>query len=565
MSEEAASIIVTFGDIQVSAYRHGRRPLLVITRNGELVDRLRLDPDDLREREKAAEMLEARSPGGRWLTVLRDTAQALAESYKPLDNSVSSQGVGVSAAPAGRPSLLVKVPRFFLWVLPEGVHRYVEEVSQGMDCPPDLVAVPLLAAAGAVWGNKLTLRLTAQRVERAVVWAAVVAEPGSAKSPAMEAALAPLLTLQKEAYQDWREAMEAWEREVEAARKDKKAPPPRPVLEHFFTSDVTLEAIARILGESPTPGLAVVMDELAAWVRSFDSYHVRGERQRWLSLWAGVPVKVDRATKGTFFIERPVVCVVGGITPRCLPLLEAEASQEDGFIDRVLYSYPDTSPMRFVDATPPTVDLAPAFRRLRDCPEGEVALSGEAKEAYAAYVDSIAERQEKEGFWPLRRYMSKMPRHVARLALVLHALRHPHDPAALPLPAETMRQAIALGDYFLVHAHRVLLEFGEGALARRVLELLTEAGPMELTALYGALGGHVRARELREVRDFLVGRGLLEVTSLLPSSVGGRPAERWALRSQHGDPHPCEETEITKGLYNSATCGESAGEMEEVL
>jgi hypothetical protein len=73
-------ITLRFEDVQVTAHPNGRRPLLVISHGGQLVDRLKVDVDDLGEREKAALMLEARLPGRRWLTILRDVAQALAEA-----------------------------------------------------------------------------------------------------------------------------------------------------------------------------------------------------------------------------------------------------------------------------------------------------------------------------------------------------------------------------------------------------------------------------------------------------------------------------------------------------
>jgi hypothetical protein len=476
-------------------------------------------------------------------TLTAPTVPAI-EGEEPIYSSSSQAPPSLDGGPR-RPTLLVEVPPFPLHVLPQPFRQYVVEVAAGMDCPPDLVAVPLLAVAGATWGNRVALRLTGQWAERAIVWAAVVADPGSAKSPAMEAALHPLQVLQRTAYARWREELRQWEAKAVAARATKQQPPPRPALEHFYTTDVTLEALARILGEGEedegvTPGLAVTMDELAAWVRSFDAYHERGERQRWLSLWAGAPVKVDRASKGTTFIERPVVCVVGGITPDCLRLLEAEAQQEDGFIDRLLYAFPDTRPMRFVDAPAPQVALSPLLGRLRSCREGEVALSPEAKEIFGAYVDTNAKAQEREPFRPLRRYRAKLPRHLARLALVLHCLQHPDGPAAKGLAGETMRAAIELADYFLAHARRTLLEFGEGALARRVLGLLAESGgELGLTELYAALGRHVRASELRAVGAFLQAGGLIEAIAVPPDGPRGRPGERWRLAAPlHGERYP---------------------------
>jgi len=87
------TLSLSFDDVQVTAYPNGRRPLLVITHGGQLVDRLKLDPDDLREREKAAEMLEARLPGRRWLTILRDVGQALAEARSSGFVSINSMSV----------------------------------------------------------------------------------------------------------------------------------------------------------------------------------------------------------------------------------------------------------------------------------------------------------------------------------------------------------------------------------------------------------------------------------------------------------------------------------------
>lgn len=149
--------------------------------------------------------------------------------------SVFSQGVPLSVH---RSALLVKVPPFPLHALPDAPRRYVEEVTRGMDCPPDLVAVPLLGAAGGAWGNRLAVRLTSTWVERAITWTAVVADPGSAKSPALEAALAPFVALQREAYERWQGEVERWKREVAAARGERGTPPPvEPDLEHYFTSE----------------------------------------------------------------------------------------------------------------------------------------------------------------------------------------------------------------------------------------------------------------------------------------------------------------------------------------
>jgi hypothetical protein len=114
-------VTLDFGDVRVTAHPNGRRPLLVITHGGQLVDRLRLDPDDLRQRAEAAEMLEARLPGRRWLTVLRDVAQALAQTETQEAEIVSADNKGGSSAetiflPASQ--LLAQPQATTEWALP---------------------------------------------------------------------------------------------------------------------------------------------------------------------------------------------------------------------------------------------------------------------------------------------------------------------------------------------------------------------------------------------------------------------------------------------------------------
>jgi hypothetical protein len=460
-----------------------------------------------------------------------------------------------------RPALAVAVPPFPVDVLPGQFRKFVMEVADGLGCPPDFVAVPLLPVAAAAVGNRLSIRLNSLWRERPILWTAVVGDPGSGKSPALEQILLPLGRLQTEDYQQWTARLAAWEEERIRAEKEKRKPPPRPRLRHWFTTDVTLEAIAQMLRpprseeaeDEETPGLVILMDELTAWVNSFDAYHKRGERERWLQLWAGVAVKVDRAAKDPILISEPAVSVAGGIVPDRLPALEAEARIADGFIERILYTFPDAGVLeRFPDPPPLSADLAPLLRRLRLARRGEVNLSPEAEARFRAWFVANARHQGAEKFRPLVRYRAKLPRQVARLALVLHAMSAAElgaEPAGAPIEAQTLEAAIILGEYFVGHAARVMLEFGEGALARRVLGVLTECGDgLTRRQIYDLLGGHVRATDLDGVRDFLAGLGLLRVELAPPGPEGGRPSEIWRI---------CEQTEQTRLVCS--VCSQGSG------
>jgi hypothetical protein len=462
-------------------------------------------------------------------------------------------GAPADAGPAGEATIatpaIVAPPAFPIGAIPDPHRTYLQQAATALDCDVALVAAPYLAIAAGVLGCRVELQLTRSWTERAILWTAVVAPPGSSKSPALRLAMQPMLELQHEAYEAWREDVarfdeekRAYDQERAAAKRSgggmphAPAPEPPAELEHYYTADCTLEGITRMLGHprSRTPGVVVVRDELVAWVKAFDAYSPRGERQVWLSLWAGAPVKSDRAHREPYVIPRPAVSVTGGMTPDLLPALEEEAGQRDGFLERILFVLPPCRPMALVDAeiaAEVQAAVRDSLRALRTCPEGVACLSREAYSTYATWHQENATYQER-ATGLLLGFAAKLPGHVARLALVLHALAHPEDPAGTPLGRETVAGAIALGEYFRAHFERAARHFGVAAQVQ-------DGAALRLYRTLQRLGGSATGRELDDAglragpeRDraaqTLQAAGLLSVTAE-PHAGPGRPTLRFAL------------------------------------
>jgi hypothetical protein len=70
------------------------------------------------------------------------------------------------------------------------------------------------------------------------------------------------------------------------------------------------------------------------------------DRQFYLAAWAGEPVTVHRKNQedGSVFVPHPFVSVVGGLPPDLLDRLRGDPGVSDGFLDRVLFSYPRPMP-----------------------------------------------------------------------------------------------------------------------------------------------------------------------------------------------------------------------------
>ncbi|HXG41978.1 MAG TPA: DUF3987 domain-containing protein [Dehalococcoidia bacterium] len=511
--------------IEVEVTPNGRRPTVIVYRAGQLLDRAVVDLGDPLQRERWALQLAERHPAP-WLDILRDVDLALAEEEEAFCGFV------------GDPLPFSPPPPFPLEALPEEAREFVTTGAAALDCPPDMVAAPFLGMVAGLIGHRQRLQVNPAWREWPSLWVAVVAAPGTAKSPALQLALSPLSRLQEMAYRRWREEMKAWEAQAAKARKEGERVPERPQLEHYFTTDSTLEGLAAILSqeEPPVPGLVMVRDELVSWVRSHDAYHPRGERQEWMKLWSGEAVKVDRATRPTAFIAEPAVSVVGGVQPDMLHHLEAEAGVADGFIERFLYSYPRTEPMRLRRDAPEGPDLTPLLLTLREAASGEVRMGGRAWEAFEAWHEANRHAQ-MEAVGLEARYLAKLPRQLLRLALVLHCLRYPESPPSFALSGETMRGAIELAAYFLSHARRVFLHFAEGATARRVVAVLRAyGGEAPQRTLWHHLSDAQRA-DLPLARRLLERLGVLEVAQVSPQGKG-RPALLWRLVGGEKDTPP---------------------------
>src|SRR5262249_40108540 len=104
------------------------------------------------------------------------------QSRSSASSAFSAQG----EEPWQEPVPLSETPEaaaFPITVLPGYCLRYVEEVAWALNCPIDFVAVPLLAIAGGAIGNSRRLAITQPHHQSACLFAVIVGDPGSSKSP----------------------------------------------------------------------------------------------------------------------------------------------------------------------------------------------------------------------------------------------------------------------------------------------------------------------------------------------------------------------------------------------
>jgi hypothetical protein len=374
-----------------------------------------------------------------------------------------------------------KAAPFPLDVLPPHLVDFVDCVATALACPQDYVGVPLLALASGALGARRALEIKPGWLERPSIYAAVIGHPGSAKSPALKVVAAPVYAEQNRLKAEWDRNMEDYEQKLDAYEKAKKSSdgeppekPKKPALQRLYASDTTVEALAPILLANPQ-GITIIRDELTAWVASMNQYRSgRGaDRQFFLAAWAGEPLCVDRKGGGgaPVIVPHPLLSVIGCLPPDLVGQFRDQRNLSDGFLDRMLFSYPDPGPAEGHNDYCILPESAAVWRdaltylwrlNMEKNDDGTlrpryVRLTAEGKEEWKRFCTYHAQEMNDERFPDhLLGPWSKLKGYGARLALVVHFLRVAlKDSSDEDVDGESVIRAVHLVDYFKSHARKV--------------------------------------------------------------------------------------------------------------
>ncbi len=455
---------------------------------------------------------------------------------------------------------------FPLAALPEPSRSFVKIGARAIGCDESYVALPLLAALAAAIGNTRRVELKRGWCEPAVLWAAIVGESGTLKSPAIDLSLKWLRERQAEALREHERAMADYEAACEAykaRRFDLKAknakdgtpppePPEKPVCKRYWCSDTTTEALADRLSTAPR-GLLLVRDELAGWLRSFNQYKggKGGDEAHWLEMHRAGNLLVDRKTgdKSVIFVPRAAVCVTGGIQPEVLRRCLTPDFFESGLAARFLLAMPPRKVKRWTDAEVPgqlearmeqvfdrLLGLLPDYARDGEPYPVDVPLSEPALSEWKRFFDEHA-REQAELVGDMSAAWAKLEGYAARLALVSHFVRWAAEDPAFgredALDAESVEAGVVLARWFGREAQRVygvLGESGEEREHREVVEVVQRKGG-RLTArdLQRCCRKYGTAADAEAALRNAAAAGLL-VLELVPATRrGGRPTDVFRL------------------------------------
>lgn len=392
-----------------------------------------------------------------------------------------------------------------LKLLPEPLGPWAEDTATRMNAPVEFTATAALVAAAGVLGNRVLVAPDPEAnpgwLEAPNLWGLLVGEPGTKKSPVMEAAFAPLHALEAELHRENQRRRTEWELD---RRNRKKGDPVTeddlhpPAEEALLAHDITPEKLADLLEHNPY-GLTAFQDELLGLIAAWERPEKAGERQFYLKLWNGLsPHTVRRIQRGSHYLPVCTLSLLGGAQPGPLRRYILEAAKgwnNDGLLHRFqLCVYGELPPYQRVVRPPNSLKaeytarlegLAGLAARLSGAPQVELrpeltrpvlTFDPEAQALYLQWLEQTARESRQPSTPTLKRsLLEKQAGLVPKLALLLHLVEQYPTPGPRIGKLPTAR-AIALANLYKLHTLNLWQEAirpevqGVALLGRRILE-----------------------------------------------------------------------------------------------
>jgi len=489
--------------------------------------------------------------------------------------------------PIPLPDELLPVESFDYDLLPEKLQPWVQDICERVQCPPDFVAVGVMATLGSLIGRKVGIRPQA-KTDWTVIpnqWAMIVGRPGLLKSPALEQALAPIKRLAAEAQDQYQDYEDLFEKEQLIAKLKKEAAeknarkklkenskadlltvlavdePDVPVLKRYIVNDTTPASLGELLRQN-TNGLLVFRDEMVSLLKNLDKPGQEEGRGFYLTGWNGDSAYTfDRIGRGlNLYIPAVCISLLGGTQPGRLSEYVRHAvkggAADDGLIQRYgLIVWPDTNgSWKNVDRWPDNEAKNRAFEVFKKIdllepldigaqqdtdfnndPEGVPFLRFEpaALELFLEWRIKLETRLRGELHPALESHFAKYRKLIPALALIIHLADDGHG----DVTERAVMQALAWGEYLESHAQRVYgsVSQPEIAIAKAILNRIKK-GDLAHTFVSREVWRPGWAK-LSDSRQVLEGLNLLEDYGWIESErveTKGRPKTEYHAHESIG-------------------------------
>jgi hypothetical protein len=326
----------------------------------------------------------------------------------------------------------------------------------------DYLAAAALGAVSSIIGNSATLIANDGYTVKPILYIAMVAPPGASKSPSLKTMFSYIESYDAKLYKDYLAEKEIYKSKLGEYKNQKKGEgidePTPPAMKQILIKDSTIEMVVKILSHNPD-GCCILADELSGFLKRMNRYGDNDEVQKWLELWSGSPVLLQRISREENKVENPFCSIVGGIQPGVLDSLSNKENEHNGFYHRFLFCYPE--PDKKKDWTKyeiPSIikyEMQDLFLCLLSLRENQrfYTLSDDANALYAEWFNN---KNKKYNFAPddnIKGVIAKYQDYCLRFSLIIQVMYDARN-ISNQVSNQAMERAIRLTEYFLGNMHK---------------------------------------------------------------------------------------------------------------
>jgi len=234
--------------------------------------------------------------------------------------------------------------KFPIEIFPKPIQSYILECNSKLDSNVDYMGCSLLWLISICIGNSIEIEVKRGWNENATIWLSLVGKAGIGKTPSINNIIFPLQKVNSREIKNYYKELEKFDFYNNLSKKEKEeySEVQKPVKKQFIANDITLEALVDLHEESDN-AVGIFKDELAGWLKDMNKYRAGSDLEFWLSCWSGKSVSLNRLTRKGSFVEKPFIPVLGGIQPNILNGFYTEENKDNGFMDRMLLSFPESN------------------------------------------------------------------------------------------------------------------------------------------------------------------------------------------------------------------------------
>ena len=451
--------------------------------------------------------------------------------------------------------------------LPARMAAWVHEASRAKSAPPDYVFFGFLTVCASLIGNTRRAHVQPGWSQPMTFWSMCIGNPSAGKSPALDAVLDPLRSLEnsiqgphKLALAQWSDQKalaeleeKQWKKEVEKALASGAETPPipeamnigtQPKMPRLIIGDATIETVMMICENHPR-GILQFRDELSGWLQNMSRYTSSSDRPFWLEAGSGRAYTVDRVAREPVRIPRLLVNVLGGIQPERLQSLLLK-SDDDGLLARFIVVWPDAVPLN--DDTVTYSERVPrsVYSRLHlmnmekddtgDPSPRQIPFSESALSSFRTFRKRIREL-ESSSSGLMTSFLGKMPGVAATLSLLRSYIwwseGMPRDEDTEVTDEHVDAVVTMMENYIIPMAYRTYTGFETNksfAAVRNILHIIATKGWRQFTKreLQRSLGK--TSPDSKTLDGYLHELEELDAIRQIPSDGGpGRPSLRYAV------------------------------------